>query len=71
LERPDPSQFGFQLARVADFVEVRELGFDASEQAIDPGMVVRRAAGRAEVPGDAGAGHERGSGLRGHLRAGG
>ena len=48
VEDPDPVEFGFQLAGVADLVQARELGFDMAEQRLDPGLVVGGAgAGRS------------------------
>jgi hypothetical protein len=40
VENANSVQLGFELARVADLVEVRELGLDVSEQRLDPGLVV-------------------------------
>ena len=65
---PSGVEFGAQDAGVGDGVQVRVLGFEVSEERLDPGLVVG-GAGPAEVLGDAGDGHERGGLVRTHLRA--
>src|SRR5689334_17035545 len=53
----DDGELGAEGVGVADAVQVRPVGLDVTEQALDPGLV-SRGAGPAEVLGDRAHGHE-------------
>ena len=67
MVQADPVEFGFQVPRVADLVQVWVFALDAPEQGLDPGPVVRGAR-TVDVPPDPDRGHERRRVLGGHRR---